>query len=66
MEKLDKIRHNFRTSDSSGIYYMRNFVVPKLSQFTPVSVEEIQKNSFEVSIQVMYVTHFTHLTTEIM
>ena len=66
MEKFDKIRHNFGTSDSSGIYYMRNFVVPKLSQFTPVSVEEIPKNSFEVSIQVMYVTSFTHLTTEIM
>ena len=43
VEKIDKIRDNFGTSEGFDKYDTRDFVIPKLSQFTPVSVEEIQK-----------------------
>ena len=42
-EKIDKIRDNFGTSKGFDKYDMSDFVIPKLSQFTPVSVKEIQK-----------------------
>ena len=43
MEKIDKIRDNFGTSEGFDNYDSRDFVVPKLSQFTKVSIEEIPK-----------------------
>ena len=44
-EKIDKIRDNFGTSKGFDKYDTRDFVIPKLSQFTPVSVEEIQTSN---------------------
>ena len=41
--QIDKIRDNFGTSEGFDKYDTRDFVIPKLSQFTPVYVEEIQK-----------------------
>ena len=46
VEKIDKIRDNFGTSKGFDKYYTRDFVIPKLSHFIPVSVEEIQKKLF--------------------
>ena len=43
VEKIDKIRDNFGTSEGFDKYDTRDFVIPKLSHFTPVSVEEIHK-----------------------
>ena len=43
MAKIDNIRDSHGTSEGFDKYDKRVFVVPKLSQFTRVSLEEIQK-----------------------
>ena len=63
MEKIAKIRDNFGTSEGFDKYDTKYYVVPKLSQFTPVSVEEIKKIVLK-SPSKSCVRSYTHLATE--
>ena len=43
IEKIDKIRDNFGTSEGFDKYNVHEFTPPNLSQFSPVSADELEK-----------------------